>query len=145
MDQPDDNLFVLGEVGSGRPSLLQQLMQEVAASKSVPSDLCYLLADEVVWEKLRRFSRTGRLLIEEPMQIFAPMTNVSRAPQALDLNAKARTHGRANIQANGYAVCLWRRVRWRTLFCSLFLQNDKAIAQVMAWHTNARTCQNPVI
>jgi predicted ATP-dependent protease len=42
MDQPDYNLFVLGEVGSGRSSLLQQLMHEVAANRAVPPDLCYL-------------------------------------------------------------------------------------------------------
>ncbi|MDQ1316080.1 MAG: hypothetical protein QG662_2189, partial [Pseudomonadota bacterium] len=42
MDQPNYNLFVLGEVGSGRSSLLKQAMHEVAASKRVPPDLCYL-------------------------------------------------------------------------------------------------------
>jgi predicted ATP-dependent protease len=42
MAQPDYNLFVLGEVGSGRSSLLRQLMQEIAASRPVPPDLCYL-------------------------------------------------------------------------------------------------------
>ena len=42
MDQADYNLFVLGEVGSGRSSLLRQVMQEVAASHAVPPDLCYL-------------------------------------------------------------------------------------------------------
>src|SRR5512135_781800 len=42
MDQPNYNLFVLGEVGSGRSSLLKQAMLEVAASKRVPPDLCYL-------------------------------------------------------------------------------------------------------
>jgi len=42
MDQPDYNLFVLGEVGSGRSSLLKQAMREVAAGKRVPPDLCYL-------------------------------------------------------------------------------------------------------
>jgi predicted ATP-dependent protease len=42
MEQADYNLFVLGEVGSGRSSLLQQVMQAVAASKAVPPDLCYL-------------------------------------------------------------------------------------------------------
>jgi predicted ATP-dependent protease len=42
MDQPDYNLFVLGEVGSGRSSLLQQVMQAVAVNKPVPPDLCYL-------------------------------------------------------------------------------------------------------
>jgi predicted ATP-dependent protease len=42
MDQPDYNLFVLGEVGSGRSSLLRQAMQATAANKAVPPDLCYL-------------------------------------------------------------------------------------------------------
>ncbi|PKO60673.1 MAG: ATP-dependent protease, partial [Betaproteobacteria bacterium HGW-Betaproteobacteria-18] len=47
-----------------------------------------LLADELVWEKLRRFSRTGRLQIEEPMQMMAPMATVSLTPEALDLSVK---------------------------------------------------------
>ncbi len=42
MDQPDYNLFVLGEVGSGRSSLLRQVMVTAAANKAVPPDLCYL-------------------------------------------------------------------------------------------------------
>ena len=42
MDQPDYNLFVLGEVGSGRSSLLKQAMHEAAARRRVPPDLCYL-------------------------------------------------------------------------------------------------------
>ena len=42
MDQPNYNLFVLGEVGSGRSSLLRQAMHAVAANKRVPPDLCYL-------------------------------------------------------------------------------------------------------
>ncbi len=42
MDQPDYNLFVLGEVGSGRSSLLRQAMQAAASGKAVPPDLCYL-------------------------------------------------------------------------------------------------------
>ncbi len=42
MEQPDYNLFVLGEVGSGRASLMRQEMQAVAANKPVPPDLCYL-------------------------------------------------------------------------------------------------------
>jgi predicted ATP-dependent protease len=47
-----------------------------------------LLTDELVWEKLRRFSRTGRLQIEEPMQMFAPMATVSLTPEALDISVK---------------------------------------------------------
>jgi predicted ATP-dependent protease len=42
MQQADYNLFVLGEVGSGRSSLLKQAMQATAANRMVPPDLCYL-------------------------------------------------------------------------------------------------------
>ncbi|WP_345789924.1 ATP-binding protein [Nitrosomonas sp. JL21] len=42
MLQPDYHLFVLGEAGSGRSSLLQQVMAAVAADRSVPPDVCYL-------------------------------------------------------------------------------------------------------
>ncbi|WP_018507517.1 Lon protease family protein [Thiobacillus thioparus] len=42
MDQPNYNLFVLGEVGSGRSSLLRQAMVEAAAKRRAPPDLCYL-------------------------------------------------------------------------------------------------------
>ncbi|MEI7843176.1 MAG: ATP-binding protein [Gallionellaceae bacterium] len=42
MDQPDYNLFVLGEIGTGRSSLLKQAMQASAATRIVPPDLCYL-------------------------------------------------------------------------------------------------------
>ena len=42
MEQPDYHLFVLGEVGSGRTSLLRQATQAAAAQRAVPPDLCYL-------------------------------------------------------------------------------------------------------
>ena len=42
MQQPDYHLFVLGELGSGRTSLLTQAMHEAAALRPVPPDLCYL-------------------------------------------------------------------------------------------------------
>ena len=42
MQQPDYHLFVLGEVGSGRASLLRQAMHAAAAHRPVPPDLCYL-------------------------------------------------------------------------------------------------------
>ncbi|MFN3543644.1 MAG: Lon protease family protein [Thiobacillus sp.] len=42
MELPNYNLFVLGEVGSGRSSLLKQAMTEAAAKRRVPPDLCYL-------------------------------------------------------------------------------------------------------
>lgn len=42
MDQPNYNLFVLGEIGSGRSSLLRQAMEAAASNKALPPDLCYL-------------------------------------------------------------------------------------------------------
>ena len=42
LDQPDYNLFVLGEVGSGRTTLMRQVMAQEAARRPVPPDLCYL-------------------------------------------------------------------------------------------------------
>jgi predicted ATP-dependent protease len=42
MDQPGYNLFVLGEAGSGRSTLLRQLAQSIAAKRPVPPDLCYI-------------------------------------------------------------------------------------------------------
>ena len=47
MEQPDYNLFVLGEVGSGRTSLMNQMMDREAAARPVPPDLCYLHNFEV--------------------------------------------------------------------------------------------------
>jgi len=42
MMQPDYHLFVLGEAGSGRSSLLQQAMTAAAADRPASPDLCYL-------------------------------------------------------------------------------------------------------
>ncbi|MGD9774064.1 Lon protease family protein [Diaphorobacter sp.] len=42
MQHPDYHLFVLGEVGSGRASLMRQAMQDAAARRPVPPDLCFL-------------------------------------------------------------------------------------------------------
>jgi len=42
MAQPNYNLFVLGEEGSGRASLLQDMMAGIAARRPQPPDLCFL-------------------------------------------------------------------------------------------------------
>ncbi|MDT9000418.1 ATP-binding protein [Paucibacter sp. APW11] len=47
-----------------------------------------LLADEQVWEKLRRFLRSGRLQIEEPGMLYAPSAAVSLKPEAVDVDVK---------------------------------------------------------
>jgi len=47
-----------------------------------------LLADEPVWEKLRRFLRSGRLQIEEPGMLYAPISAVSLQPEPVDVELK---------------------------------------------------------
>jgi len=47
-----------------------------------------LLADEPVWEKLRRFLRSGRLQIEEPGMLYAPIAAVSLQPEPVDVDVK---------------------------------------------------------
>jgi predicted ATP-dependent protease len=66
MAQPDYNLFVLGEVGSGRSSLLAKAMQAAAAKRIVPPDLCYLhnFATPERPQALRLPAGQGRLLRE---------------------------------------------------------------------------------
>src|SRR3989338_4118016 len=84
MDQQDYNLFVLGEVGSGRSSLLRKAMQATAANKAVPPDLCYLHNFDTPERPraLRLPAGQGRLL----RQFMAQMTKSlqSEIPQRLD-------------------------------------------------------------
>ena len=47
-----------------------------------------LLADPLVWEKLRRFLRSARLQIEEPGTAYAPLAAVSLEPEAVDVDVK---------------------------------------------------------
>jgi len=84
MDQPNYNLFVLGEVGSGRSSLLKQAMHEVAASKRVPPDLCYLHNFDAPERPLalRLPAGEGRLLRQSLAQ--AVKTLQSEIPQRLE-------------------------------------------------------------
>lgn len=71
MDAPDYNLFVLGEVGSGRTTLLTQLMHTQAALRPVPPDLCYLHNFEVPERPhaLRLPAGQGRLLRQQMDQL----------------------------------------------------------------------------
>ncbi len=84
MDQRDYNLFVLGEVGSGRSSLLKQAMQSSAAGKSVPPDLCYLYNFDAPERPraLRLPAGQGRMLRQQ----LARMTKsiLAEIPQRLD-------------------------------------------------------------
>ncbi len=84
MDQPNYNLFVLGEVGSGRSSLLRQAMREVAAGKRVPPDLCYLYNFDAPERPLalRLPAGEGRLLRQ--LLAHAVKTLQSDIPQRLE-------------------------------------------------------------
>ncbi|MBW8327722.1 MAG: AAA family ATPase, partial [Thiobacillus sp.] len=83
MDQPNYNLFVLGEVGSGRSSLLKQAMHAVAANKRVPPDLCYLYNFDAPERPLalRLPAGEGRLLRQQLAQ--AVKTLQGEIPQRL--------------------------------------------------------------
>jgi predicted ATP-dependent protease len=84
MDHQDYNLFVLGEVGSGRSSLLRQAMQAIAANKAAPPDLCYLHNFDTPERPraLRLPAGQGRLL----RQFLARMTKslLTEIPRRLD-------------------------------------------------------------
>ncbi|TSE30625.1 Lon protease [Tepidimonas thermarum] len=47
-----------------------------------------LLVDDLVWEKLRRFLRSGRLQIEEPGTMFSALATTSLEPEAVDVDVK---------------------------------------------------------
>jgi predicted ATP-dependent protease len=84
MDQPSYNLFVLGEVGSGRSSLLRQAMREAAASRRVPPDLCYLYNFDAPERPLalRLPAGEGRLLRQ--LLAHAVKTLQAEIPQRLE-------------------------------------------------------------
>ena len=50
-----------------------------------------LLADALVWEKLRRLLRSGRLQIEEPGTAFTSIAAVSLVPEAVDVESSDLT------------------------------------------------------
>ena len=84
MDQPNYNLFVLGEVGSGRSSLLRQAMHAAAARRRVPPDLCYLHNFDAPERPLalRLPAGEGRLLRQS--LVLAVKTLQSEIPQRLE-------------------------------------------------------------
>ena len=84
MAQADYNLFVLGEVGSGRSSLLRQAMLDAAASRAVPPDLCYLHNFDVPERPraLRLPAGEGRLLRQHMLQMMKSLQTT--IPQQLD-------------------------------------------------------------
>ncbi|MBE0550177.1 MAG: AAA family ATPase [Rubrivivax sp.] len=91
MAQPNYNLFVLGEVGSGRSSLMSQAMSRQAAARPVPPDLCYLHNFETPEHPraLRLPAGEGRLL-RQWMAEFAKtlQTEIPKRLLAPDLRAE---------------------------------------------------------
>ncbi|NUP85104.1 MAG: AAA family ATPase [Burkholderiaceae bacterium] len=101
MDHPDYHLFVLGQVGSGRSTLMQQMMREEAARRPVPPDLCYLHNHEAPEHPraLRLPAGEGRLLrqmmadfartvqAEVPKRLVAP--EVRAAGERIEAGTKA--------------------------------------------------------
>lgn len=86
MEQPDYNLFVLGEVGSGRSSLLRQAMRVAAANRLAPPDLCYLYNFDAPERPraLRLPAGQGRML----RQMMAHMTKVLQREMPLRLTSQ---------------------------------------------------------
>ncbi|HQR50385.1 MAG TPA: ATP-binding protein, partial [Methylophilaceae bacterium] len=84
LDQPGYNLFVLGEVGSGRSSLLFRAMQEAAARRPPAPDLVYLYNFEQPERPLAlRLSAGKGTLLRGGMDNFA--RNIARdIPRKLD-------------------------------------------------------------
>jgi len=92
MDHQDYNLFVLGEVGSGRSSLLQQAMQAVAANKAVPPDLVYLHNFDTPERPraLRLPAGQGRLLRQFMAQMMKSLqTEIPRRLDGEDFKAES--------------------------------------------------------
>lgn len=84
INQPDYNLFVLGEVGSGRSSLLRQAMYAAAANLPVPPDLCYLHNFDAPErpQALRLPAGYGRLLRQHLARMIKSLQ--TEIPQRLD-------------------------------------------------------------
>lgn len=92
MAQPDYHLFVLGEVGSGRSSLLRQAMISAASERPTPPDLCYLYNFDAPDKPLALFLPTGqgRLL----RQFIAELTkslpiDISKCLEGQDFKVKS--------------------------------------------------------
>ncbi|PIF91101.1 Lon protease-like protein [Acidovorax sp. 62] len=94
MAQPDYHLFVLGEVGSGRASLMRQAMHTAAALRPVPPDLCYLHNFESPEHPraLRLPAGQGRVLRRAMAELAkALQTDIPRHLTSPDFRAQARS------------------------------------------------------
>jgi predicted ATP-dependent protease len=122
MEQEDYNLFVLGEVGSGRSSMLMHTMQAVAAGRAVPPDLCYLHNFDAPERPraLRMPPGQGRQL----RQLMLALTHTLQTEIPLRLNnqdfkaeSERITHAYKVEEAKGYAeLDAFAEARHFTLF-----------------------------
>ncbi|MDD2713565.1 MAG: ATP-binding protein, partial [Simplicispira sp.] len=106
MQQPDYHLFVLGDIGSGRTSLLTQAMHEAAALRPVPPDLCYLhnFDQPERTHALRLPAGQGRVLHSGMEKILqALQTDIPKRLEDADFRADSvhldKTHQAAETQA----------------------------------------------
>lgn len=93
MKQQDYNLFVLGEVGSGRSSLLRQAMAKVALNEPVPPDLCFLHHFEMPERPLALHlpAGQGRLLRQKLIQLAKYLqTEIPRCLEEPDFKAESK-------------------------------------------------------
>ena len=99
MAQPGYNLLVLGEIGSGRSSLMAQMMHREAALRPVPPDLCYLHNFDAPERPaaLRMPAGEGRLL-RQLMADFAKtlQTEIPKRLHAPDAKAERERIAAAN-------------------------------------------------
>lgn len=116
MAQADYNLFVLGEVGSGRSSLLEEAMRSVAAGQPTPPDLCYLHNFEVPERPLALYLPAGwgrkfrlgmarlvkTLLTEIPRQLDGPDFTIERE-QLVKAHKEQETLAFVELEAFGEA------------------------------------------
>jgi len=99
-----------------------------------------VLADPPVWERLRRFVRCGRLQIDEPGVLYAPVAAVSLTPEAVQAQVKlvllALPDEFEAVQALDPELA--RRFRCKVDFAESF------VAAAQTWHDTAvfvaRTC-----
>ena len=84
IDQPGYNLFVLGESGSGRSTLLLQAMRQAAAGRPVAPDLVFLYNVELPERPVALHLQAGQgVLLKKALEAFAK--RITRdIPQKLD-------------------------------------------------------------
>ncbi len=123
MDMPGYNLLVVGEVGTGRTTLMRQLMRHHAATRAAPPDLCFLHHVEHPEQPLalRLPAGQGRLLRQHMGQLARRLqTEVPRRLTEPDVKAESdriaqvykseesRAYTELNAFAEGHRFSLMR-------------------------------------